>query len=88
MKLPASANPSDAHAALGAAHSALREKCHTDAYPLAIEWIKSLIDAQQAHMTGCRPDRLEAAQIRLKMLMAMHRALAETGSASNGHAFD
>ena len=52
------------------------------------QWLDALIVAQQSHMTTCNAARLEAAQIRVKQLMALRNALAAPGGASTGHCFD
>ena len=88
MTLPTSADPGEAVQSLQAAYLELKRHTHTEPYSLAVKWIDSLIVAQQAHMASCNPARLEAAQIRLKQLIALRNALAAPGGASTGHVFD
>ena len=88
MTLPVSADPSAAIRDLSESYTALRAKFSSEAYPLVVAWVESLIQAQQAHMTSCGPGRLEAAQTRLKLLMSMHRALSDPGGAFTGHVLD
>ena len=88
MSQPISSDAGAAVQALQAAYLDLKAQAHTEPYSLTVKWLDRLIVAQQAHMTNCNPSRLEAAQIRVKQLIALRNALAAPGGASTGHTFD
>lgn len=88
MTLPVSADPGTACQNAQAAYLELKRQSHTEPFSMTVKWLDALIVAQQSHMTTCNPARLEAAQIRVKQLMALRNALAAPGGASTGHCFD
>lgn len=88
MTLPISADTGNACQEAQAAYLALKAQAHTEPYSLTVKWLDALIVAQQAHMTSCNAAKLEAAQVRVRQLVALRQALAAPGGASIGHAFD
>jgi len=88
VTLPISAEAGAANQALSAAYLELKALSGTEPYKLAVQWLRALIVAQQSHMATCNPARLEAAQVRTKLLVALHQSLAAPGGASTGHVFD
>lgn len=86
--VPVSADGGASNARLGAAYLEVKLYANTHAYDATVKWFDALITAQQAYMTTCNAARLEAAQIRVKQLMALRNALAAPGGASTGHCFD
>ena len=88
MTLPVSADPGTACQNAQAAYLELKRQSHTEPFAMTVKWLDALIVAQQSHMTTCNAARLEAAQIRVKQLMALRNALAAPGGASTGHCFD
>lgn len=78
-----------AHEAGAEAYAELRIHKDTQPYRAIVAWLDALATQQQIWMTTCAPDRLPAAQIRLKQLIAQRDALVRPIEAGNtGHVFD
>lgn len=64
------------------AFASLRELSETLEYKRVARWIECLAAQHQGHMTQCPPEKLVAAQIRLRHILALHAAL--TGGKTTG----
>ena len=88
MTLPVSVDPGTACQNAQAAYLELKRQSHSEPFAMTVKWLDALIVAQQSHMTTCNAARLEAAQTRIKQLIALRNALGAPGGASTGHVFD
>lgn len=76
------------HNAAVAAHREALEHRHSKAFAAISDWLAALATQQHADMIQCPPDKLPAAQIRLRQLLALHDALTRTEMAGTGHVCD